>query len=85
MWHLLIEDDAYAFARQSPGDQLVVVFNDSTAERELKIPLGDTPMQGITTVRSIYGKGSGSADGEAMIVKLGPQSVGIFAVDSSGK
>ena len=80
MWHMLIADDAYAFARDSASDRLMIVFNDSKETKTLTIPLGDTPMQGITTVKPIYGQAKGEADGKQMSVTVPGDSVGIFSV-----
>ena len=40
--HLLVEDDAYAFARIGGGSRVIVVFNEGAAPATLHIPLDGT-------------------------------------------
>jgi len=83
MFHLLVADDAYGFARQAKDDRLVVVYNNADSERTLTLPLDDTPLAGIKGVHGIYGQGSAEVNANEIQVRLPAFSVGIFSVDSA--
>src|SRR5271157_2502500 len=45
-WNIGWDESYYAFLRELPEEKLLVVYNNSSSSRELKIPLADTPLAG---------------------------------------
>src|SRR5260370_4799949 len=45
-WHIGWDESYYACLRELPEEKLLVVYNNSSSSRELKIPVADTPLAG---------------------------------------
>jgi glycosidase len=54
-WHIGWDDSYYAFLRELPEEKLLVVYNNSSSSRELRIPLADTPLAGTQRLQSVFG------------------------------
>lgn len=81
LWHLFSDETAYAFLRETEEDRMLVVFNNSTESRELKIPLHDTTAQGAAGFTPVFGKAKAEVfKGEAHIAAPA-ESISIFLVD----
>jgi neopullulanase len=81
LWHLFSDETAYAFLRETEEERVLVVFNNSTVPRELKIPLHDTAAQGTAGFTPVFGKAKAEVSkGEARIAAPA-ESVSIFLVD----
>jgi neopullulanase len=81
LWHLFSDETAYAFLRETEEERMLVVFNNSIAPRELKIPLHDTTAQGAAGFTPVFGKAkAGVSQGEAHVAAPS-ESISIFLVD----
>jgi glycosidase len=54
-WHIGWDDSYYAFLRELPEEKLLVVYNNSSSSRELKIPVADTPLASAQRLQSVFG------------------------------
>jgi len=54
-WHIGWDDSYYAFLRELPEEKLLVVYNNSSSSRTLKIPLADTPLEGAQRLQPVFG------------------------------
>jgi glycosidase len=54
-WHIGWDDSYYAFLRERPEERLLVVYNNSSSSRELKIPVADTPLAGTQRLQLVFG------------------------------
>jgi neopullulanase len=81
LWHLASDDSAYVFERDSDEEKVVVAFNNSHAQREMKIPLVDTPAQGMYGVSTIFGEGRSAMSGGELRATLPGLSVTVFLLN----
>jgi len=81
LWHLASDDSSYVFERDSEEEQLIVAFNNSKLDRQLKILLKDTPVQGAEGVKILLGEAHGKIANSQIEVSMPPQSLTIFLVD----
>ncbi len=54
-WHIGWDKGYYAFLRELPEEKLLVVYNNWSSSRELKIPLADTPLAGASRLQPVFG------------------------------
>jgi len=54
-WHIGWDENYYAFLRELPEEKLLVVYNNSSSSRELKIPVADTPLAGAQRLQPVFG------------------------------
>lgn len=78
--HIAWDETYYAFVRELPEEKLLVVYNNASSPRELKIPLGDTPLENAQSLAPIFGINSGQIADGAVQVRLGPQNLVVFQV-----
>ena len=81
LWHLASDDSAYVFERESDEENVVVAFNNSTAPRELTIPLADTPAQKTAGIVSLFGEAHAKLSAGNLQLTMPPQSLSIFLLD----
>lgn len=81
MYHLLVKDDAYAFARIDDQETLLIIFNGAAEEKALEIPLSETPLEGMSVAGRVFGTGEPKVDGDALHVALPASGVGIFRME----
>lgn len=82
LWHLFSDETAYAFLRETEGERVLVVFNNSTEPRALKISLNDSPAQGAAGFTSLLGQAKADLAGSAEARISAPaQSISIFLVN----
>jgi glycosidase len=55
MWNIGWDENYWAFVRETAGEKVLVVFNNASDARQLNIPLGDTPLQGVQAVQPLLG------------------------------
>jgi neopullulanase len=79
-WHIGWDETYYAFLRELPQEKLLVVYNNSTSARDLKIPLDDTPLQSAHTLRAVFGNVCASIQDRKVQVTLAKQSIAVFEV-----
>jgi glycosidase len=81
LWHLASDDSSYVFERDSDEEKVIAAFNNSKESRRLKIPLQDTPLQGVAGLTTLMGEARGRiADGQLELA-MPPQSLTIFLAD----
>jgi glycosidase len=78
LWHLASDDSSYVFLRETEEDKIVVAFHNGSASRELRIPLQDTPAQGVSDVSLLLGDGQAELAGRELRLQLPAQSLTIF-------
>ncbi|HUA14448.1 MAG TPA: alpha-amylase family glycosyl hydrolase [Verrucomicrobiae bacterium] len=79
-WHIGWDDSYYAFLRESPEEKLLVVYNNASSARDLKIPLDDTPLANAQELEPIFGSVSATIQNQQARVRLEPQSIAVFKV-----
>ena len=76
---LLVEDDAYAFARVTDGSRVVVVFNGAGASAQLHIPLEASGIPNGTRMENLLGTTPAvEARQGALQIELPPHSAAIY-------
>lgn len=78
LWHLAADDFSYVFVRESEEERLVVGFNNSEAEKTLKISLRDTPAENTVGLSTLIGNAHGELVGRELRLTLPPQSISIL-------
>jgi glycosidase len=81
LWHLASDESSYVFARESEEDRLLVAFNNAIEPRELRIPLGDTPLQGAAAIDLIFGEAKAEVAGKEIHITMPAQSLSIFSLN----
>jgi glycosidase len=81
LWHLVSDESAYVFLRESEEERLVVAFNNSDQTRELRIPLNGTPAQDAAGVTLLFGEAKASLDRKEIQLSIEGQSLTIFRLD----
>ncbi len=79
-WHVSWDESYYAFLRELPSEKLFVVYNNAANAREVKIPIGDTPMQGAKRLEPLFGNVSAEVSGDEVRLTLPPQTLVVFTV-----
>ena len=79
-WHIGWDESYYAFLRELPEEKLLVVYNNSTASRDLKIPLADTPLQGAQHLELLFGSAAAGVAGDEVQVTLASRALAVFTV-----
>ncbi len=81
LWHLASDDASYVFGRDSDEEKVVVAFNNSSAPREMRIPLQGTFAQGTAGLSMLFGEAHAKIDGSEMEVTMPAQSLSIFQLN----
>jgi neopullulanase len=79
-WHIGWDDGYYAFLRESPEEKMLVVYNNSDASRDLKIPLADTPLQGAQHLQLLFGSTAASLAGDEIQLTLASKALAVFTI-----
>jgi glycosidase len=79
-WHIGWDATYYAFLRESGEDKVFVIYNNAATDRELKVPIGDTPMQGAQQLDSIFSNVTAHVVGDEINVTLPAQTLAVFKV-----
>lgn len=77
-WHIGWGDSYYAFLRELPQEKLLVVYNNASSKRELRIPLADTPLQDAGELQPLFGNVNAIILGGELSVTLAPQTIAVF-------
>ena len=76
---LLVDDDAYAFARVTAGSRVVVVFNRAAASAKLHIPLEGSGIQNGMRLENLLGTTpAAEARQNALEIELPAQSSAVY-------
>ena len=81
LWHLLSDDTAYVFLRETEEERLLVVFQDAAKERTLEFSFADTPAQGASKATRLFGEASAEVNGKEIHLRVPAESVSIFRLD----
>ena len=79
-WHIGWDESYYAFLRELPEEKLLVVYNNSAASRDLKIPLADTPLQGAQQLQLQFGSAAASLASDEVQLTLASRALAVFTV-----
>ena len=81
LWHLLSDDTAYVFLRDTEEERLLIVFQDAPKERTLEFGFADTPAQGASKATRLFGEASAEVNGKEIHLRVPAESVSIFRLD----
>ena len=77
-WHIGWDDSYYAFLRELPGEKLLVVYNNASTARQLKIPVADTPLEAVRELRPVFGNVKADISGGDLHITLENQRIAVF-------
>ena len=78
LWHLVSDESAYVFLRESEEERVVVAFNREDKARELQIPRSGTPLQNAETLSLLLGGAKANLTRGAAHISMPAQSLSIF-------
>ncbi len=81
LWHLASDESSYVFVRESEEERLVVAFNNAAQQRELLVPLNDTPAQRAAAIRLLFGEAKAELTRSEIRLTMPAQSLSIFALN----
>ncbi|MGB8473313.1 MAG: alpha-amylase family glycosyl hydrolase [Candidatus Acidiferrum sp.] len=81
LWHLFSDESCYVFLRETEEERVLVAFNNSTKPLALKIPLNETPAQGVAGLTPLLGEAKAEVFGGEVRLALPAQSISIFLAD----
>ncbi len=79
-WHIGWDDTYYAFLRELPEDNLLVVYNNAPKTVELNIPVDNTPLETAHEVQRVFGNSTAELINGKVRVSLPAQTLGVFSV-----
>ncbi len=79
-WHIGWDESYYAFLRELPEEKLVVVYNNSSSSRELKIPLENTPLAGAQQLKSVFGSTTAEITAGELRITMPSRTLAVFNV-----
>ena len=79
-WHIGWDDSYYAFLRELPEDKLLVVYNNAPENREINIPIENTPLETAHQLQAVFGSASAELVTGEVRVSLPAQTLGVFSV-----
>jgi glycosidase len=80
LWHLMSDESAYIFLRESNEERVVMAFNNATMEREFRVSINDTPAQESHGVKALFGDGRGEIAGKEIRIGAPAKSLSILAL-----
>lgn len=78
--HVAWDDTYYAFVRESPDEKLLIVYNNASSPRDLKIPAGETPLANAHLLEPLLGGTAAEIGGGEARVTLASQTLAVFRV-----
>ncbi len=79
-WHIGWDDTYYVFLRDLPEEKLLVVYNNASSARDLRIPVADTPLQSAQQLEPLFGNATAQITGDEVRVTLASQALAVFRV-----
>jgi glycosidase len=79
-WHIGWDDSYYAFLRELPGEKLLVVYNNASTARQLKIPVADTPLETAHELRALFGNVNADISDGDLQITVPSQAIAVFDV-----
>lgn len=81
LWHLFSDEKSYVFLRETEEERVLVVFNNASASRELRIPISNTPAQGAARLSLLLGSAEAELAGKDIRARAPAQSLSIFLLN----
>jgi hypothetical protein len=78
LWSLVSDDTTFVFMREAEEEKIVVAFHAGEREREMTVPLQDSPAKAATNAAAIFGPGRAEMAGQTMKLRVPGQSVSVF-------
>lgn len=76
--HVAWDDTYYAFVRETSDEKLLVIFNNASSSRDLRFPVGDTPLATATTLEPLFGATTAEVKDGEVRTTLAPLMLAIF-------
>jgi glycosidase len=84
LWNLFWDDSAYAFARASGDEKLIVVINAGATVHDLRFSLEQTPVERAAHLVRLFGDEDAKInDGHELVVTMKQRDLAIYAVQDS--
>jgi neopullulanase len=81
LWHLASDDSSYVFLRETEEENVVVAFNGAAQARQMRIPLEETPAEGMQGATRLFGEGSAEIFKKELRVRVPGESVCVFGLN----
>ena len=78
LWSLSSDDATYVFMRETDEEKILVAFHAGEGEREITVPLQDSPAEKAANAVVIFGPGQAELAGKTMKLRVPGQSVSVF-------
>ena len=78
LWHLSSDEASYAFLRQTDEERVLVVFQMSQKQRDLRILLADTPAADAARLTRLFGDAEAEIGGQELHLRAPAESVSIY-------
>lgn len=72
------DESYYAFVRALPEEKLLVIYNNSSAARELAIPITDTLLDDTRRLEAIFGSSTATVTANKICINLRPNTISVF-------
>jgi len=79
-WHIGWDDTYYAFLRELPEEELLVIYNNAPKTLELNIPVDNTPLETAHQLETVFGKTAAQLVGGKVRASLPAQTLVVFSV-----
>lgn len=80
LWNLSSNQAAYAFARTTDQEQLLVVANVATSQQQMEISLADTPLAGATKLAPVLDGSEQAVHGDRITLTIPAEELQVFSV-----
>ncbi|HEX2714937.1 MAG TPA: alpha-amylase family glycosyl hydrolase [Candidatus Acidoferrales bacterium] len=79
-WHLAWDDTFYAFVRETREERLLVIFNNATQPRDVRLNLQDTPLSDTQSLEPVFATATALVRDHQAELRVAPRSVAIYEV-----
>jgi len=79
-WNIGWDETYFAYLRSTPNEKMLIVFNNATNTRDLKIPVAGTRLEGAHSAQLAFGDEPASFNGGTLEVSLPPRTLAIYEV-----
>ena len=77
-WHLAWDDTLYAFSRQAPKENLLVIFNNAEQSRDVKLDLRETPLASSRVLEPVFAAQAAVVREQEVELHVAPRSLSIY-------
>ena len=81
LWHLASDESSYVFVRESEEERVVVAFNNADQQREIRVPLADTPAERAAAMGLLLGEAKAELAASEVRITMPAQSLSIFSLN----